>query len=165
MLLLSFCFSFCGCFNFTVAHHIITNIRKTLFCFITIHSDCMVTEFDKIYSVHYTQCRKPWQCISRGNNKLPKERGPQDSRDDLPLNIVNKDHCYELVRHWHDLRLDFEKQLFSLTGDKSILDGTKNTYKEEIFLGHCNGEGNSGYVPISGKDETFKRASELYDVV
>ena len=124
----------------------------------------MVTEFDKIYSVHYTQCRKPWQCVSRGNRKKPRQRGPEDSKYDLPLNIVNQDHCHELVRHWHDLRLDFENQLFSLTGDKSIFDGTKNTYREDIFRGHCESEGNSGYVSIAGKDETFKRVSELYDV-
>jgi hypothetical protein len=125
----------------------------------------MVTEFEKIYSVHYTLCRKPWQCISRGNNKSrPKDRGPGESKYDIPLNVVNKDHCYELVRHWHDLRLDFEKQLFSLTGDKSIFDGTKNKYREDIFRGHCKGEGNSGYVSIAGENETFKRVSELYDI-
>jgi len=125
--------------------------------------DCMNTDFDKIYSVHYTLCRKPWQCISRSNNKLPKDRGPQDSKYDIPSNTVSPPHCHELVRHWHDLRLDFENQLYSLTKDESILEGNSNDYKKDIFRGHCKAEGNSGYALISGKEESFKRVTELYD--
>jgi len=124
--------------------------------------DCMNTQFDKIYSVHYTQCRKPWQCISRSNNKLPRQRGPEDSKWDIPENIVNPTHCHELVRHWHDLRSDFENQLHSITDDGTILKGQSHDYKTDIFRGHCKGEGNSNYVPITARDETFQHVPKLY---
>jgi len=123
----------------------------------------MVTEFEKIYSVHYTACRKPWQCISVGNKRRKKDRLPTDNQWALDLNVVNEEHCQELVRYWHDLRVDFEKQLFDLTADETILNGAQNEHRKDIFQGHCREEGNSGYAEITGKDETFLRVSELYE--
>ena len=116
--------------------------------------DCMNTEFDKIYSVHYTLCKKPWQCISSSD---------KDSIDGVPSHIVNPAHCHELHRHWHDLRVDFENQLYSLTKDDTILKGQSHDYKKDIFRGHCSGEGNSAYAIMSGMEESFMRVSELYD--
>ena len=77
--------------------------------------------------------------------------------------MVNLEHCYTLNRHWHELRQDFERKLYSLTGDETVLEGAQYDHKKDIFLGHCSEDGNDGYHMISGKDETFKRVSELYD--
>ena len=117
--------------------------------------DCMVTEFDKIYSVHYTMCKRPWQCISEGAVK-------GGSRT-LDVHMVNVEHCHEVVRRWHKLRVDFENKLYSLTGDETILNGTKHGHRQNIFQGHCKDEGVEGYVSIAGKDDTFNRIATLYD--
>ena len=122
--------------------------------------DCQVTEFDKIYSVHYTMCRKPWQCMAIGSKSGSLPGGGRGNA--IPTDVVNIDHCYMLHRRWHELRADFEKKLFSLTGDGMIFDSTKGEYKTETFLGHCNEDGNIGYQQISGKEETFTRVHELY---
>ena len=65
--------------------------------------------------------------------------------------MVHLDHCMMLINKWHALRLDLENKLFDLTGDSSIRDGSTETYKSDIFLGHCKDDGNSGYLMISGK--------------
>lgn len=117
--------------------------------------DCMNTEFDKIYSVHYAGgCKKPWLCISRSD---------KDSINGILSYMVNPAHCHELHRHWHDLRVDFENQLFRLTKDKTILEAQSNEYNKDIFRGHCSGEGNAAYTVMSGKVESFMRVPELYD--
>eukprot|EP00560_Eucampia_antarctica_P001940 CAMPEP_0197833114 /NCGR_PEP_ID=MMETSP1437-20131217/17796_1 /TAXON_ID=49252 ORGANISM="Eucampia antarctica, Strain CCMP1452" /NCGR_SAMPLE_ID=MMETSP1437 /ASSEMBLY_ACC=CAM_ASM_001096 /LENGTH=905 /DNA_ID=CAMNT_0043436955 /DNA_START=312 /DNA_END=3029 /DNA_ORIENTATION=- len=123
--------------------------------------DCMVTEPDKIYSVHYTMCRKPWQCLSNGysGGKIPG--GPRASA--VNTDTVHLDHCMGLVKKWHELRLDFEESLLALTSDSSIRDGMKGSYKQDIFLGHCNDEGNDGYLKLSASDEILRRSSELYN--
>jgi len=123
--------------------------------------DCQVTDFDKIYSIHYTMCRKPWQCISEGSPSGTTAAGKRGRA--IPTDVVNLEHCYTLNRHWHELRQDFERKLYSLTGDETVLEGAQYDHKKDIFLGHCSEDGNDGYHMISGKDETFKRVSELYD--
>ena len=123
--------------------------------------DCMITEMEKIYSAHYTMCRKPWQCISNGHpgGKIPG--GPRASA--LNSDMVHVSHCHELIEKWHALRLDFEEKLFLLTGDLSIRNGNSGTYKEDIFQGHCQGEGNDGYLQVSASEEALRRSSELYE--
>jgi hypothetical protein len=36
--------------------------------------DCMHTSLDKIHSIHFTQCHKPWNCIGEGNGKLLRHK-------------------------------------------------------------------------------------------
>lgn len=121
--------------------------------------DCMYTEFDKIYSVHYTMCRKPWQCQAQGG-----EGGRIDGKRASAVNTdtVNLEHCLDLVRKWHELRKDLEDQLYDLTKDDSIKEATNGTYRSEVFLGHCKEDGNSGYLIMTGKDESYKQVEELY---
>jgi len=116
--------------------------------------DCMVTEMEKIYNVHYTLCRKPWQCVATGR---PKGMNPT-----MNTNSVNLTHCHEVVKQWHDLRVDFENQLYDLTGDGTIKEGTVGEYHKEIFSGHCDSDIDGNYLKIAGKPETFKRVGELY---
>ena len=114
----------------------------------------------KIYSVHYTFCRKPWQCMAIGNSG---GRAPGGGRATaINTDSVDLDHCLELVRHWHDLRMDFENQLYELTKDETIKSAVNGTYKPDIFRGHCDGDGNDHYKVISGTKETFQRVQELY---
>lgn len=115
---------------------------------------CMETDVNDIYSIHFTTCHKPWKCISKGSNEFGiNKQTIQEFR-------VNLKHCYELHRIWHEYRIDFEDKLVALTGDQSVLDGRKGNYKKDIFMGHCDDEGL--YRGISGKSETIKRMVEMY---
>ena len=101
--------------------------------------------------------------IGTANGQVQLANGKKSLGKAIATDIVNIEHCYELNRHWHELRADFEKKLLSLTQDKTILKGTTHGYKQDIFLGHCSMDGNDGYQVISAQDETFKRVAELYN--
>ena len=76
--------------------------------------------------------------------------------------VAHLDHCMMLLQKWHAVRLDLETQLFNLTGDSSIMDGTTGTYKSDVFLGHCTEDGFGGYLNLAGTNESFSRFSEMY---
>ena len=67
----------------------------------------------------------------------------------------------QLLGKWHALRLDLEKKLFELTQDKAIF-SVRGSYKENIFHGHCLGEGGLNYSRIQGLPTTFERLNEIY---
>ena len=80
--------------------------------------DCMVTDFEKIYGVHYTMRRKPWQCmaVGRSGGRLPGGgRAMAINTDQL-----NIDRCLRLIKMWHDVRLDFGKS--ALQSDEGPID-------------------------------------------
>lgn len=122
--------------------------------------DCMVTPMSDIYSVHYTMCRKPWQCMAVGsdNGKAPGK----DRATAINTRMCLLEHCYELIKKWHSLRSDFEQKLLELTNDQSILGGATGAYRRDIFLGHCDDDGNAGYRTISASTATLQRIGELY---
>lgn len=92
------------------------------------------------------------------SGKLPgKARGTA-----ININLVKLEHCMELARKWHDLRTDFENQLFELTNDATIKNGVNGTYMPGVFRGHCDGDGNDYYKLIGGTQETLQRVQELY---
>jgi len=122
--------------------------------------DCMITDIDTIYNVHYTMCRKPWQCMAEGYEGGKKPSGGKGNA--LDTNVVNVDHCHDLTRKWHSVRADLENQLFQLTKDSSIQDGTNGTYMQDIFHGHCKADGNEHYLLLSGSDDTFDKINGLY---
>jgi len=123
--------------------------------------DCMVTEPEKIYSIHYTQCRKPWTCIGTGAAGGKNSNGKPGTA--IETNAVRVDHCMMLLQKWHALRVDMEEKLSQLTGDLSILqEGTNGTYNSEFFLGHCTHDGNDGYIRLKSEDESFARLHEIY---
>jgi hypothetical protein len=114
--------------------------------------DCMQTDLDKVYSVHYTMCRKPWSCVSLG-----KEKGRRPLIDTLQVNL---DHCHALHRRWHETRESLENDMLELTKDDSVKKGAQGTYKPELFKGHCADE--NEYIGLT-LDTTFKRVQELYE--
>jgi len=119
----------------------------------------MVTDVNLIHSVHYTQCRKPWNCIGVGadGGRIPGGK-PASAIDTLAGNF---EHCMTLIGKWHKLRLDLEESLYALTQDESIFSGRGN-YKEQSFYGHCAGEGGANYTKIHGARSTFQRINEMY---
>lgn len=133
--------------------------------------DCQVTPIEKIYSIHYTQCRKPWNCIGEGSNgdrKGDKSAIPEDS--------VKLEHCLVLAATWNSYRTDLERQLSNkLTYENSgrnpsqssavVAGGQSGDYKREIFQGHCKGYGGDNYIPIAaGSKKGRRRIQELYGI-
>jgi len=65
-----------------------------------------------------------------------------------------------VVQRWHEIRSDFENQLFDKTQHAMIKQGRIGTYQPEIFHGHCSGDGTSGYIPISIMVDNDAKSSE-----
>lgn len=80
----------------------------------------------------------------------------------INTDMVHLSHCLELVSQWHDLRTDFETKLMALTGDNKVAEGSTGEYRPDVFKGHCDGDGNAHYRPISASLETLRRIQELY---
>lgn len=118
--------------------------------------DCMHTALDKIFNIHYTQCRKPWNCIGMGSTEEGADKFA------IPEDSVHLDHCMQLLTVWHDYRTDLEKKLLALTGDDEVLSGQIGSYKRDVFQGHCKGNGGSQYIPLSIQPVMRKRLPELY---
>jgi hypothetical protein len=69
----------------------------------------------------------------------------------------------ELIKKWHEIRLDLEHDLHALAGDDTVLNGVRGDHKRGIFHGHCFGEGGTNYTRIQGLPSTFERMQGLYN--
>ena len=94
----------------------------------------------------------------------PGGKAPNEGRATaINTDCADLNHCLELVGKWHEIRSDFEDQLFALTNDETITNvGRSGEYKADIFKGHCRDDGNDGYLMLAGKNETYKRVLEIY---
>jgi len=122
--------------------------------------DCRKTNLDKIYSTHYTTCRKPWLCQATGASGGKKKGGVMASA--INTDTVILEHCLQIVREWHLLRSDLESSIYELTNDDSIKLGVAGDYRKDIFQGHCDGDGSKNYLQLSLQDENMYRIQELY---
>lgn len=102
--------------------------------------DCTKTSLDMIKNVHYTCCRKPWNCTGRSQ--------PSDERGIKGINHRSFEHCLPLVRRWHEIRYDFEDKWYEVTKDEQVLEGRVGKHRPDIFMGHCNGETGSNYIQL-----------------
>ena len=111
--------------------------------------DCRKTALDLIKNIHFTNCRKPWNCAGcEGEGCTGK--GNIDPR------TSDYNHCMQVARTWHEMRNDLEQQIAAITGNDNVLvEGKKGKYKKEFFMGHCNSDGQSGYVPIAASKENM----------
>lgn len=122
--------------------------------------DCTKTKMEDIYNMHYTMCRKPFLCQATGSSNGKKEGGGRGSA--LNTRSVDVHHCLEMASKWHTLRTRLESSLFSLTQDKTIMEGQAGEYQKDIFQGHCQDDGEEHYLKISGNEDTVKRVREVY---
>jgi hypothetical protein len=146
--------------------------------------DCQRTSLKRIYNIHYTQCRKPWNCIGYGSSSIPLEHQQishakkhritadaklwrQVSKSAIPEESVLLDHCLSLQSIWHAYRHDLESQWYELTGDESVRAGGGSTesklspYMPHIFRNHCHHRElisplNSSKVIGQGKTAVYK---------
>lgn len=119
--------------------------------------DCMVTPLESIKSVHFTECRKPWNCVGIG-----VKGGARGTAIDTSAGSYDK--CMAVITKWHWLRSDFEIKLFALTSDERLREASSQLYKPEIFQGHCAGEGGENYSEINATDATLAMVPKLYEM-
>ena len=74
---------------------------------------CMNTSLEDIYSIHYSPCGNPWNCMT-------KERIGDVKEFKVAIGLVDFDHCSKLYRQWHELRSDLENELLSKIADESL---------------------------------------------
>jgi hypothetical protein len=122
----------------------------------------MNVDLDLVKSVHYTVCRKPWNCVTEGylNGQNPKngEKGVA-----IDTRTGNLEQCLKVVKRWHEFRSDFETKLHAITQDDGILACTNGEYKRDILKGHCKGEGGNNYIQIlQGSEKLFERVAQMY---
>ena len=137
-------------------------------------TDCRIVPIEQIKTVHYTACKKPWEC------SLPTPRTPKDKTQIYRLShLTNVTTCGLLFRKWFDLRGELE-DLLSYHVNENIMKMTKtqtgggNTnitiykpsergtedytgnrvgYKSEYFGGYCTGPGK--YIPMNPPPDDF----------
>mmetsp|Transcript_6430 Transcript_6430/g.10458 ORF Transcript_6430/g.10458 Transcript_6430/m.10458 type:complete len:502 (-) Transcript_6430:2036-3541(-) len=112
--------------------------------------DCRKTDMSLIKNIHFTNCRKPWNCS--GCKEVAEQCTGKN--DHIDPRTADYDHCMEVARTWHEMRNDLEQKIVALTGnDKVLSEGQKGTYKKDVFMGHCDADGQIGYVPIAVSKE------------
>ena len=121
--------------------------------------DCRKTNMSLIKNIHFTNCRKPWNCAG-----CTGEECEGSKHDNIDPRTSDYGHCMIVTRTWHDMRNNLEQRLAALSGnDKVISEGQKGGYKKEVFIGHCDADGPGGYVPIAAsKDEMTLTVREIW---
>ena len=129
--------------------------------------DCRTLPIEIIKTVHYTACKKPWEC------SLPTPRTPKDKSQVYRLSqLTNVTTCGLLFRKWFDLRGELEDLLSYHVNKKKRPTGNTNItlykpsergtedytgnrvgYKSEYFGGYCTGLGK--YIPMNPPPDDF----------
>jgi len=118
--------------------------------------DCRIFPVEQTKTVHYTACKKPWECLS------PEPRVPRDKRQVYRLShLTNKTTCHAIFAKWFELRQDFEIQLAKASKGKIQPPAHDGSYIPEAFLGYCQGRGQ--YIPMLPPTAEFE-IKELYGV-
>eukprot|EP00984_Skeletonema_dohrnii_P025686 scaffold14865_cov114-Skeletonema_dohrnii-CCMP3373.AAC.4 len=113
--------------------------------------DCRKTDMSLIKNIHFTNCRKPWNCAG-----CKEDEQCTGKNDHIDPRTADYDHCMQVAKTWHEMRNDLEQQIVALTGnDKVLSEGQKGSYKKDVFMGHCDADGQSGYVPIAASKENM----------
>ena len=99
--------------------------------------DCRKTNFDDIYSVHFTICQKPWEChieLMHLNTQ----------RDEKKL-------CHHFHKSWFTIRKDLEHSYLPtiISNYKSVALDTPDEAMNKFSQGFCNGGGFVDYVTMN----------------
>jgi hypothetical protein len=117
-------------------------------------TDCRIMAVDQVKSVHYTACKKPWEC------SLPHPRVPKNPEEKVRLKeLTNITTCGLLFEKWFDLRRDFEEKLSMIGRVKPSPRNGK--YESRYFGGYCQVKGK--YFAMNPPPEDFDIKS-LYGV-
>jgi hypothetical protein len=116
--------------------------------------DCRITPIEEVNTVHYTACKKPWECTvpypRKTNVELQKYR---------LSHLTNITTCGLLFSKWFELRQDFEDLLQNETGlEPSQRNGS---FEQDYFKGYC--ASGRRYIPMNPPPEGFN-IKKLYGV-
>jgi hypothetical protein len=108
--------------------------------------DCRILPLEETYTVHYTACKKPWECT------VPNPRVPRNKRDVHRLQeLTNVTTCGKLHHRYFEIRRDIEDRIAKQTGlVPSRRDGA---FHPEFFYGYC--KAGSNYLSMEDISETF----------
>jgi hypothetical protein len=108
--------------------------------------DCRIVPIEETYTVHYTACKKPWECT------VPYPRVPRNKRDVHRLQeLTNVTTCGKLHHRYFEIRRDIEDRIAKQTG--LVPSSRDGTFHPEFFYGYCKA-GNS-YLSMEDIPETF----------
>ena len=94
---------------------------------------------------------KAWQCAGVSST----------AKGDIDPRTADFDHCLEVVRRWHQMRLDLERRVLNITGNLTVLEGQVGNYTADVFMGHCSTNGPEGYLPISVTKEVLLQIADV----
>lgn len=111
--------------------------------------DCRVLPLEETMTVHYTACKKPWEC------RIPYPRVPQPGNKAHAYRLqqlTNVTTCRELLHVYFTYRQDVETRIAQALDSKpkTIANGT---FESETFLGYCARSG--GYIAMEQLPEDF----------
>jgi len=98
--------------------------------------DCRHTSWSDVSSIHYTSCRKPWNCVAEG---IPggRTKGAKFGNA-LDTHSVDTDHCLQAAKIWHAHRADLEARISQRAAKYEIQNW--GSFQHTYFLGHCADE-------------------------
>eukprot|EP00581_Thalassiosira_minuscula_P016510 CAMPEP_0183719362 /NCGR_PEP_ID=MMETSP0737-20130205/12339_1 /TAXON_ID=385413 /ORGANISM="Thalassiosira miniscula, Strain CCMP1093" /LENGTH=499 /DNA_ID=CAMNT_0025949079 /DNA_START=65 /DNA_END=1564 /DNA_ORIENTATION=+ len=112
--------------------------------------DCRKTDVSLVKNIHFTNCRKPWNCAGKSST----------GKGDIDPRTADYDHCMGVVRKWHEVRTDLEGSIANITGDTKVLEGQSGEYNKDAFMGHCSEDGQKGYLPIVADKEVMAKVAQ-----
>jgi hypothetical protein len=99
--------------------------------------DCRKVSLHEIYTMHFTQCLKPWKCSDFSHKQ-------------------NMGLCNDGLQRWHRVRRSLEEEWETTYYDNYSIESktffnnqnqTSNNF-QSLTLGHCTAEGPEGYVKM-----------------
>ena len=103
--------------------------------------DCRELAVADTMTVHFTACKKPWDCAL----PHPRKPGPKRKAHTYRLSqLTNITTCSNLFRSYFSFRKDLEAQLSHRAGVEQPT--PRGAFSPEIFMGYCNKRG--AYTPI-----------------
>jgi hypothetical protein len=96
--------------------------------------DCRMTPIELVNTVHYTACKKPWEC------QLPFPRQTRNPRQQYAADqLTNVTTCGLLFRKWFEARKQVEDLLANHTRNNYTPQTADGGYYPEYFMGFCKG--------------------------
>lgn len=105
--------------------------------------DCRTLPVEETRTVHYTACKKPWEC------RIPHPRNPRDkSQVERLQELTNITTCKLVFAEYFGYRKDIEDKIQLASGQ---LPGARDgSFFPEAFLGYCANSGK--YLPMALPD-------------
>ena len=100
--------------------------------------DCRVLPVNETRTVHYTACKKPWECTL----PFPRKPGKQNIAHTYRLQeLTNVTTCQSLLRKYFEIRQEIEALLRATPRSSFSKNRSRGKYEPETFLGYCAKQG------------------------